>query len=809
MVQSRDAPRALAVGTYQQLPNGDGNDYDTGIHKLPGPTPLLQMDADRCTKIVIFPRSRHFGGTVDPDQMVEEPLKKARRIFLNPDNPLSHNALERLKYVGEEPISMELYQQDIRARFLEILEASGIEASQFPSIDEDEDFVKVYLPLKGEAIEHLAESLKFQMPFKKEAYESVEEHGPHLGRKPLANADGRVVVAHAPYDRRSKHLFEDFSQMDAIRILRHWFNLWVQMDEMESQGIIKCTFPCPVASQIRELHDTGLHIRNWFNPFFSNLIHPLRAYFGEEITFYFKYAAYLIYSFLPLSGLGLVFFLIRGFMPPSSIDSVKTALACLISIWAACISQMFSRHASRVQQLWNVKEKSKYVQNNPNWDEKGAREICTIVVNLATIAYMCLYIGVVAAILLRQYSAPEDSTFAKFSSLILSLVMKVGNILWTFLAPMLVKLENHRTQSEMEDKLAVMLAAVKLFVGNFPFFSQCFLTNWLEQTCAPNFPRAAKMVWPDYNHTAADDHTRQVLRTFAFFRYKKGERLVCFKGCYPSSWADAEAYTPTNCDVNVRSNLLTFFLLNFGLELVFLVVPLLLSFWEVRKEYWKVQLRHRQAASDDSSSEEEMAPYSFLQWEAKKFKYEFNSWGGDRINDFLDLAISYSVVACWGSICPLLFFMAIVFVSFSLRLRLYRMLYVTRRPSPRASAGLGVWRNIFNAINVFAVGANVGLFTVFFYPMCTYSFGTQLICFIIAEHAVLLLQAGIQFVIPARPADVVSIEYYNKHVKCCHQLTEVGPNARTSLNHIALPLVPEGAQTTSSGSDNDCTDGWC
>ena len=33
----------------------------------------------------------------------------------------------------------------------------------------------------------------------------------------------------------------------------------------------------------------------------------------------------------------------------------------------------------------------------------------------------------------------------------------------------------------------------------------------------------------------------------------------------------------------MRSNLLTFFLLNFGLEIIFLVVPLLLSFWEVRK----------------------------------------------------------------------------------------------------------------------------------------------------------------------------------------------------------------------------------
>ena len=27
-----------------------------------------------------------------------------------------------------------------------------------------------------------------------------------------------------------------------------------------------------------------------------------------------------------------------------------------------------------------------------------------------------------------------------------------------------------------------------------------------------------------------------------------------------------------------------------------------------------------------------------------------------------------------------------------LRLRIYRMLYVTRRPLPRASAGLGIWR---------------------------------------------------------------------------------------------------------------------
>ena len=78
------------------------------------PTPLLQMNAGRCTMIVIFLRCWHLGGTVDPHPMVDEPLQKARHIFLNPDNPL-----ERLKYVGTELTSMGRYQQDTSARFLD------------------------------------------------------------------------------------------------------------------------------------------------------------------------------------------------------------------------------------------------------------------------------------------------------------------------------------------------------------------------------------------------------------------------------------------------------------------------------------------------------------------------------------------------------------------------------------------------------------------------------------------------------------------------------------------------------------------
>ena len=86
------SPRTAAMtprGRRQQLPNGDGNDYDTGFHKLPGPTPLLQIDAGRCTKFVIFLRCRHLGSTVDPHPMVDEPLQKARSHFLQPGQPMT------------------------------------------------------------------------------------------------------------------------------------------------------------------------------------------------------------------------------------------------------------------------------------------------------------------------------------------------------------------------------------------------------------------------------------------------------------------------------------------------------------------------------------------------------------------------------------------------------------------------------------------------------------------------------------------------------------------------------------------------
>ena len=76
---------------------------------------------------------------------------------------------------------------------------------------------------------------------------------------------------------------------------------------------------------------------------------------------------------------------------------------------------------------------------------------------------------------------------------------------------------------------------------------------------------------------------------------------------------------------------LRYFFFTVALDLVFLIIPIVISANEIRQER-----RKQERAGKDFE-------YSLLQWEAKKFKYEWNSWGGDKINDNLDLTLLSSM----------------------------------------------------------------------------------------------------------------------------------------------------------------------
>ena len=137
--------------------NGDGGEQRP-ILQLPGAVPPLLDDTGDCTLILIFPRDQRAGGCVDHHHTVEDPYDLACKVFLSGDNPHSADTLRNFQYIKEgEELDMELYQADIRARFLEILGHSGIIVNQFPSLDKDEDFVTLSLPLEGPTIQFMAQ----------------------------------------------------------------------------------------------------------------------------------------------------------------------------------------------------------------------------------------------------------------------------------------------------------------------------------------------------------------------------------------------------------------------------------------------------------------------------------------------------------------------------------------------------------------------------------------------------------------------------------------------------------------------------
>eukprot|EP00438_Fugacium_kawagutii_P022514 Skav234197 [mRNA] locus=scaffold218:11841:12881:- [translate_table: standard] len=333
--------------------------------------PTLRMDTQNCTMVVVFPRSRAAGGTVNPHELVDKPLTRARRIFhtFACDSKATCERLKHIKF-DDEAVSMELYQEDIRERFMEILAKSGLEASQFSSLDGDEDFLKIYLPEKGEVIDFLADALHYTMPLKESVYESVEPHAPYPGGAPMVNYDSQPVVAYSEFSIAEKSNFQDFRTVDSIRILSFWLNEWVSLDEMERQGVISCHFPCPDAAELHSIHEALLAPRQWitFTPHTSAI--QIRRYFGEEIAFFFGFLGHLCRSLLFPAVAGLVFLIVTLFVSVEGhrLDGLRSSLCIPMSIWAASSLHVFERKTSRMKQLWGVHEREAREMPNPDWD---------------------------------------------------------------------------------------------------------------------------------------------------------------------------------------------------------------------------------------------------------------------------------------------------------------------------------------------------------------------------------------------------------------------------------------------------------
>eukprot|EP00933_Yihiella_yeosuensis_P024622 TRINITY_DN1908_c1_g1_i2.p1 TRINITY_DN1908_c1_g1~~TRINITY_DN1908_c1_g1_i2.p1 ORF type:complete len:406 (+),score=52.27 TRINITY_DN1908_c1_g1_i2:130-1347(+) len=303
---------------------------------------------------VVFPRAVEAGGEVDQSVMIEDPLDKVTRIFLRHGNPESSKTLETgfETMAGNEAMPMADYQMIVRRRFLEVIRDIGIQASPYETIDQDEVIVRLSFDPHGQVLQILAEKQKYKMPFVEEVYEELEPLGRLAGGRPMENRLGVSVVGYGTYKIETAHEFEPFRLVDQIRIMRGWLNDWMDLGEMQAQGVISLW--C-LSDRQEELEN----LRQEYS--FLDCIRPchvrdgqIRDYYGEEIAFLFSFATYFTRSLIPLGLISVIYYICRYFIPADVGGYAKTSLGLVFGLWSALFFGGFDFRASRYKQMWGV-----------------------------------------------------------------------------------------------------------------------------------------------------------------------------------------------------------------------------------------------------------------------------------------------------------------------------------------------------------------------------------------------------------------------------------------------------------------------
>lgn len=216
-------------------------------------------------------------------------------------------------------------------------------------------------------------------------------------------------------------------------------------------------------------------------------------------------------------------------------------------------------------------------------------------------------------------------------------------------------------------------------------------------------------------------------------------------GCYPDHCfqdLNGLVHCWTNCSDMLDRTLLTFYISHAASTLVFITIGFVSSKFEIHEEMNK----HAKQAKE-ANSEPKRRTYSVTDIESKKKKYEYQSWGGSRVEDFMELAINFALLTCFSAQVPTMAIPALICNVLEYRFLAFRMAAVTQRPYPQASDGIGVWQSVFESIGNCAVVINCALVVFAQSPMDRMGETAQFAWFIAFEHIglALIVLVGIFF----------------------------------------------------------------
>mmetsp|Transcript_42886 Transcript_42886/g.127093 ORF Transcript_42886/g.127093 Transcript_42886/m.127093 type:complete len:859 (-) Transcript_42886:27-2603(-) len=793
-----------------------------------GDIPLMDesvlVDDQNASIIMVFPRGSKVGGTVDEEAIVENPLRDATRIFVQKDDltfamgseseeedpqrdlEALNTAVHKIRNQGSPhhghhgqavappsefnsfasgPCTMQHYQDVVRGKVLEVLQFAGIQVSTFESIDGDEVFTRLDFAPDGKVLRQLAQHHQYRLPFRHEAYENMPQTGAHPGGEPMEDSEGTPVPAHQEFEFEAEPLLQPFRNVDTIKLLELSLEQWLNLSDMLQQGVVSKVFPAAKYDQVKRLNDewSNLSLRSLFTIPNQEADDDIRDYFGELIAFYFLWYGYFVRALMPLAIMGAICALRK--IPAFGVSLVhqryiQIGFAGLMIAWASLFNRLQERSAARAKLRWGMNEPDTHslerADYRPELEGTWKQWIRRTMADFIVVAYSG---GFVALLVyeqkVRKWLLEEDMDVGAYAPLICVGSIYLSQFIWGKIAPKLADMQNHRTEARWNEALSYILTSVNLFVALYPFLDKAFLRKYSNPTCpheststVAGMKEAFLAVFPKELPVGVTGTVETVvasiteanglpawLKPYTYEKMKGGVETYCIWGCYPVKCVESEGelMCVTNCMTMLEKALMLFFITHIVSTIAAVVIPIFLTKWEVRKEVEKVKGGKR---------------YSFMQYQAKCFetaKYAFGESGGSYVEDFLELAISFALLTCFGVVLPVMALLAFLSKVVEYRLIAFRMVNVTCRPMPLAADGIGTWQRIFENICQLAVAVNVGIAVFVMHPMREWELKNQLLAFLVLEHSFLLIQKAIGTMMSPEPEDVKRCMDFNNHFK--------------------------------------------
>lgn len=632
-------------------------------------------------------------------------------------------------------------------------------------------------------------NLKGNIGFKVEKRADVAPADPKFRGGIPRDREGQLVPAYVAYSPDLAEYLSEFRHIDVLRLLRMHLDEFFNIEELSAQQIIVNYFCAGSPELVDEFNEDFCSLKYLFTLPDLASAQKVRLYFGEHIVFFFCWFSLYVHWLLYLAMIGFVCSVGVHLIPvlhlPLEWDGlIHVFMAFVLTVWGVLFNARFDAEIRANVKRWGMKDWVGVEVERPEWEPDQPESSRLLkwkrrLLNQLPIAFCILFASVIMefALFAMEQRKLGNKLIEKWGNIVTVVLMHTFSLVWAKLAPKLCNHYNYRTDAQYNEALTWMVASVRIFVALFPFIDIIFIQNYTHPTCSNREDPLAGAAWKIYgsgtswpaglglelaspvvkmfNGTLARTMPTSLdwLEEYSFVI--DGGR--CIRGCYPvhcdKVGLDGHYVCDTNCTATLESNMMTVYISHMVMTLLLGVgVPWLLTSREVAKEVNHANNKHSMQGSYDYmptspiTEEGSGVMYSLVQFQAKCAKlapYKYSSWGGSFIDDFVEVAIGFALLTCFGMAVPSVPILAFLGHLVEYRLMAFRMSNMTCRPFPHGGENVGIWKVIFNIIGQAAVAINVGMAVFCMNPMRSWDFEHQLIAFLALEHSLILLRSAV------------------------------------------------------------------